>query len=369
MVTPDTAPSYLTLPQGWPRCAIQGSADYVALWHRHFGADLRRVALDCGMARLELISSLGLRRPALGSRFIFCPADPPFVSRPERRLLPLRQLSAPISLEAGNLRGGLQVAAGAPLPQAISSLVSALSRLRGWDYLTLPVPACEASLWTGAAAALGLPALMRATGRIFHANLSARAGWDGRMASASRNDRKNEARALRRAGEAGLSLWSGPATEADFAALRQIADKSAKIARLQTAPVLVPYTARQESFLRAACRLPGMQGVAVRLDGPEGPIAVSLWLRHGGDLLGAVTFHTEESRLFSPGLLLMREAFFWARAHGIARLDFNATDPLYANYADRTQAFHDLLLFPPHLKGRLLHRLAASRDPGLSDRA
>lgn len=365
-MNPCAAPDPLLSPQGWPRCAIQGSADYVELWHRSFGSGLRRVTLETGTARLELVSSLALRRPALGSRFAFCPADLPFILHPERRLLPLRQLSAPISLEAGNLRGGLQLAAGTPQPQAIRGLVSALSRLRRWDYLTLPVPADEAPLWTEAAASLGLPALLRATGRTFHANLSARDGWEGRMASASRNDRKNESRALRLAGEAGISLWAGPASEADFTALRWIADRSTKLTRLQTAPVLVPYTARQEAFLRAACRLPGMQGLAVRLDSPAGPFAASLWLRRGADLVGSVTFHTEEARPFSPGLLLKRELFFWAHAHGIERLDFNATDPLYARYSDQAETFHDLLLFPPRLKGRLLHRLAASRSPGLS---
>lgn len=365
-MTPYTTPAPLLSPQGWPRCAIQGSADYVDLWHRSFGAGLRRVTLETGTARLELVSSLALRRPALGSRFAFCPADLPFILHPERRLLPLRQLSAPISLEAGNLRGGLQLAAGTPQPQAISGLVSALSRLRRWDYLTLPVPADEAPLWTEAAASLGLPALVRATGRTFHANLSAHAGWEGLMASASKKHRQNETQALRRVAEAGLTLWAGIPAEADFAALRQLADRSTKITRLQTAPVHVPYTARQEAFLRAACRLPGMQGLMIRLEGPDGPLAAILWLRRGTDLLAIVTFHIEEARAFSPGLLLMREAFIWARAHGIERLDFNATDPLNARYSDRTQDFHDLLLFPPHLKGRLLHRLAASRDPGLS---
>lgn len=368
-MTPDTVQAKITLAQGWPRSAIQGSADYIALWHQHFGAGLRRVVLDSGMARLELVSSLARRRLALGSRFEFCPADPPFVRHPERRLLPLRQLSAPASLEAGNLRGGLQLAPGTPLAGAIGDLVATLSRRRGWDYLTLPVPASEARLWTAAAAELGLPTLVRATGRVFHANMSARTGWDGHMAQASRNDRKNESRALRRAEEAGLSLWSGPATAADFAALRKVADISNKAMRRQSAAVFVPYTLRQEAFLRAACSLPGNHGLMVRLDGPQGPLAAALWLRRGADLLGTVTFHTEDSRPFSPGLLLAREAFVWARAHGIERMDFNATDPLYANYSDQTQAFHDLLLFPPNMMGRLLQRLAAARGPGLAEGA
>jgi len=106
-VTPYTTPAPLLSPQGWPRCAIQGSADYVDLWHRSFGAGLRRVTLETGTARLELVSSLALRRPALGSRFAFCPADLPFILLPERRLLPLRQLSAPISLAAEYLPGPL----------------------------------------------------------------------------------------------------------------------------------------------------------------------------------------------------------------------------------------------------------------------
>jgi len=365
-MTPDPAPGPTASALGWPRSAIQGSPEAVDLWHRHFGRGLRRVTLETAEARLDLIHTFALRRPALGSRFVFSPADHPFVAQPERRILPLGQLSAPISLEAGNLRGGLALAPGADAALAIRGLLVALSRRRGWGCLWLPVPASEAPLWRDAARHAGLPMILRPTGRVFHANLSARDGWAGRMETASRNDRKNEARALARAEEAGLQITAGPATGEGFAVLRQLADHAAKTGRLKdSAPVFVPYTPRQEAYLADAARLPGQSGVIVRIDGPDGPLAATYWLRRGDDLLAIVTFHTEEARVFSPGLLMMRRSFLWAAEHGIERLDFNATDPLYARYADRAEAFLDLLILPAGRIGRALYRFARSRSPGL----
>jgi hypothetical protein len=354
---------------GWPRPAAQGGAAYVDLWHRHFGAGLRRIRLESAgadAAVLDLIGWRGWRRPALGTRFGYIPADRAFVTDAERRLLPLVQLSPPISLEAGNLRGGLQLGPDARLEAALDGLMAALARRRGWDYLTLPVPAPEAALWRAAARRAGMPSLLRDTGRIFHASLSV-SGWEARMATASRNFRKNLARAQQRAEEARarVRVLQGDAADEGFAVLRQLADQSTKARTQAEAALYVPFTRRQESFLRECCALPGQEAVTVVLEDDEGPLGAMLWTRRGDTLLGGVTYMVARAQPLSPRLLMVRGIFERGPELGLTRFDFNATDASFDAFADATCAWQDLLLFPPGLKGRLLAALARSRDAGV----
>ncbi|EEW24154.1 GNAT family N-acetyltransferase [Rhodobacter ferrooxidans] len=375
-MTPEPMPAHLrpmgSLPQplGWPRTPLQGSPVFLDLWHGFFGKGLRRRVIETqgpDAARLDLVSDLARRRLALGTRFQFCPADLPLVANPERRLIPLRQLSCPMSLEAGNLRGNLQMAAGADPQRAIAGLAEALAQNGGWDYLALPVPRSETARWRAAAGDRGMPMILRPTGRTFHACIGAQANWERLRSACSHNERKNERRALRRAAEADLRLTvhEGDAAVAALPLLRWLADRSTKALRPSDAPVQVPYSARQEAFLRSAIQLPGYSGVLIAAENAAGLLAATLWLKRGNEILGLITFHIEAARPLSPGLLLMRESFLWAEAKGVERLDFNATDPLYRAYSDVTEAWFDLLLFPTGISGRMLHRLACARDPGI----
>lgn len=356
-------------PRGWPYAAAQGSADYFDLWHRHFGVGLRRIRLEVGgadAAVLELIGWRGLRRPALGTRFGYIPADRAFLAQPERRLLPLVQLSPPISLEAGNLRGGLRLAPGARLEVALDGLAAALARQRGWHYLTLPVPAPEAALWRAAAGRAGMPSLLRDTGRVFHACLSV-AGREARMAAASRNFRKNLARARQRAVEAGarLRVLHGDAATEGFALVRRVADQSTKAITQAEAALYVPYSRRQEAFFYDLCALPGQDAVIVVLEDGDGPLGTTLWTRRGDTLLGGVTYMVSRAQPLSPRLLMLQAMFEWASDFGLTRFDFNATDASFETFADATCVWQDLLLFPPGFRGRLLAGLARSRDAGV----
>ncbi|TVQ55530.1 MAG: GNAT family N-acetyltransferase [Rhodobacteraceae bacterium] len=331
-----------------------------------FGAGVRMfdLAPAAGPAALMPMMATSVRRPpALAPRFDLHPGDAAFVARrPRFRLPPLRQVSPPVALEAGNLRGGLLVEGG-DRPTAAAGLLAALAARPDWDFAVLPTPLPDALAWTSAADAAGLPWVLRRTGRTYHYR-DAPPDWDGVLTAASRNLRRNAQRIPKRLAEARLEVRLREGAEG-LAPLRAVAEASWKTGAFRDAPVRVPFTARQEALHAALAADRRLRVAVFTLEQAGRPLAAMHWILCGDALCAGLTFHAPEARALSPGHALMEASFRWALAAGARRVDFNATDGWLADYADRTVTFGALLLLRRGPLGALLARLARMADPGI----
>lgn len=348
--------------------SLQSGEDYQTVWRRHFGQGMNLRMLQSPSFSAPVMIHRERRVLELGTRFDFLPSDRQFVLRGRKRYLPLAQIAPPISIEAGNLRGGYDQNG----PQGPADFMRAVAATRGWDYGQFPVPDDMSGAWVTAARDAGLLPILRATGRIFFATPEYQ-GWDVLMAGASRNLRKNIKRMERNIDDAGvqLHLYQGDDVAQGIAHLRACASGSWKADEdVQSVPVQVPLTERQLAFFTDLDRLPNHRLLIATMEQDGRPLAVQLWVAArqcgaGTDLMGGITYHIADSRAYAPGHALMKFMLQWAEAQGIRGIDYNATDPWLAAYATHATPFHMLMVMRDTVWGRLLHRIARRFDAGL----
>jgi hypothetical protein len=355
-------------PAPWPYCALHAHPGFQRVWRDHFGrAQARHLTLRGADLDLPCLITRSRRVLELGERFVIAPEDAAFVHDRRKRLLPLRQLSPAISLEAGNLRGG-----GAITPENVTALALALRAARGWDYAQFPVPQDSCAPLMRVLAAQGLRPIARATGRVFKAHLDF-ADWEDLLSRRSRNFRKNIKRmdqALAGA-QAQIDIWQGADLTQGFALFEACATQSWKArsdaADVTTQGVNLPLTARQIAFHQALDQQEGLDIIIATLRDQGRCVGAMMWAICDGWMTGTLTYFDPAGGHLSPGHALMRMSLQWAHARGLRQVDFNATGTWLDAYTNTQSPFSTLILTPPGLWGKALHRLARRSGQGVTD--
>ena len=354
----------VSIPLGWPYVSLHGSQGFSGLLRGQMDARSSWRKIRSDGVESDMIAPRRLRPLSLACRFDHFPSDIHFVQERTRRLMPLRQLSPPCSLEAGNLRGGFRVANGSL--DWRRGFLDAMASAGRWDFATIPVPAGDLVYWLQSAEQAGMGVLARRTGRIYSAQTAFRS-WEQLLAVASGNLRRNVKRARRNALEASVtvSCYYGENLAAGLARLRQCALGSWKARPRSNVPILVPLTERQQAIIAELDRVPGCKVIVTTIEAAGKALAAQSWTKYQGTLVAGVTFYLPEARTLSPGHLMVAETLECELMAGVHLIDFNATAAWTAPYANETAEFLTLLIFPQGLTGRALHALAQARDPGV----
>lgn len=359
-----------------PLCVAQ---DYFAAWRRNFGDGVR-----CGVVTLRrggsLIAAMPVmvgrcwRGPALSVRFDFHPADGQFMrEKPKFRCLPVNQLSPPLSVESGNLRGGYLADPAEDDAAVWRGLVAGLARTPNWSFGIFPIPIAQAAKRLAPLEKGPVTGFVRKSDRKFYSCTRIRP-WEQIVKDMSHNARKNINRATRRAEEAGLRhvLFEGPeALETGFRHLAEIAELSWKASGRERSPIHVPYTERQRSFYQSlgAGGSGHVRPVIFSLFQGDRCQAVALTVRSGQRLTGGVTCYAPEIAALYPGRQMVQAMMGWCDANGIKWFDFNATDTWVEPFSDLSEEYGQLVLFNRRPYSRLLHAAARRFGAGAADTA
>jgi hypothetical protein len=301
----------------------------------------------------------------MSCRFDYLPRDRQFVRADGKRLLPLAQLSPLISLEAGNLRGGFSAALAdeRDLPLRVLSM---LERLRGWDFIQMPIPLASAPEWAAGAHSVGLLPLIRRTGRHFYGLMNFQ-GWDAMLAGSSRNFRKNVARLERvLAGEAAtVRYFRRDSLPEGLEMLRACSRASWKAAEDRDVPVRISMTDAQASFLKEVDRLRGHEVIISAMSVGGNIAGAQSWVRTGDLLTAGLTFQDPRFNAISPGHAQIQSTLRNLEGTGLTTVDFNSTAPWLSGYTNVVVEFATLLAMRKTPWGRALHRFASARHPGV----
>ncbi len=298
------------------------------------------------------------RGPKLRIGYDLTPDDLPFVGIKGRyRVLPVRQMSFPCSLESSNVRGEM-LCAGGYRERCEDALARQWAMTPGWDLAVLCLAPAAAQSLARSAQRHGLPALLRPAHRQFGG--IEMAPWDAYLDSKPRQFRKN----MRRAAMAGAGLEcrvvegrepAGPALETMYA----IAARSWKCQGRAKERDLLPLTERTRRFYRRLCASPGADLVPAiaLLYRDAAPVAAMLVLMTGERLLGCVTYYDPAVAALSPGRHLLRALYGWSIARGARYFDLNGESPFTQYFANHAEGHDQVLLFNRTAYGRALHRL------------
>lgn len=341
---------------------------YFDCWRRVFGAGVRsgvvtlRQAGDL-LAVMPIMIARCRRGPALSVRFDYHPHDTEFVREHSRwRCLPVNQLSPPISMESGNLRGGYLTDPTIDGVQLRRHLASALMKVPGWTVGIFPIQMAEREGWLDLIHGRMLTGFIRPSDRRFYSR-SKIEPWDDAVQKMSRNARKSVARAERRAEEAGLRCTvfdQSSNLHEGFRNLAEIALESWKQDGRDGSPVHLPYAARQKAFYESlgATVSAASQAVIFCLFLGQHCRAAALVIRNNNTLTGCVTCYAPEIAALNPGRLIIKAMTDWAIAHGIQRMDFNATDPWVEPFSDTIDEYGQLVIFNRGPYPRALNAIA-----------
>jgi CelD/BcsL family acetyltransferase involved in cellulose biosynthesis len=373
------APEWTALEARDPLHPLCLSHEYFMAWRKAFGDGVRSgvVTLRRGGLLIAVMPVMAVRcwrGPALSVRFDFHPGDTQFIrDKSKWRCLPVNQLSPPLSVESGNLRGGYLADPAEDDAAVWRGLVAGLAQVPDWNFGIFPIPLSQSAARLAPLGNGPLDGFMRKSDRRFYSCTEIRP-WDAIVQAMSHNARKSINRATRRAEEAGLRhvLFERPEQlQAGFQHLATIARLSWKSVGRDRSPINVPYTERQQSFYEslgtgAAGRV---RPVIFCLFQGEQCQAVALTLRSGSRLTGGITCYAPEIAPMYPGRLMIKAMMNWAAANEIKRFDFNATDTWVEPFSDLIEEYGQLVLFNRRLYGRLLHATARRFADGAASAA
>lgn len=351
------------------------------LWRRHFGVSLEMGAFTLNggtpgsngagpSAVAPLVRTRRLRGPAMSVRFDLYPGDQRFLTRaPRYRVLPVTQVSPAVSLESGDLRGGIATAFGADGHRhGVAALVDSLMATKGWNVAAFPVSETDVPAWIEALDRADARSRVLPDMRAF-AFREAPCSWDDFLRAAGRHRRKRAWQAEKYLTRDGyrLEVWQSPPDVArGLEALADLAEKSWKASGREGTDIVVPYTARARVFHEDLCRADAVDltpVVCVILDGSDMPVAAMLSVICRSTLVPLLTFYDPSVAKRGPGQFLIKGLFdLYERTDGRAfsRIDFNATHEWVLPYADRQEPYHLFLLFSPTLYGRFLDRIVSA---------
>lgn len=350
---------------------------YFAAWRKLFGA-----GVQCGVVTLRdsgtLLAVMPImiarcwRGPAMSVRFDYYPDDMRFVlARSKWRCLPVRQLSPPISLESGNLRGGYLAH-----PQADAGLVRwhlavALMAVPGWTVGVFPIPIDETDAWQALLGDGTLRGFIRSSDRRFYRRRKLDS-WQAFLRSRNSHFRKRYNEATRRAEQEGLTFktFSGPdEIGRGLDVLAEVSGHSWKNGTRDGEAVIVPYSSTARAFFETLCTVDAgsLKPVVAAIYQGDSAKAAILSVTAGGSLVTLLTFHDPDLKRVSVGRLLIKMAYEWAVDNNLAEIDFNATSPWVEPYSDQIDEYGQMVIFNDTPFGKMLEagaRILAGRARG-----
>ncbi|HVZ02926.1 MAG TPA: GNAT family N-acetyltransferase [Dongiaceae bacterium] len=344
------------------------SHHWYAAWRSVFGGRIRSrvVAVRRGPALtavLPVMIGRVRRSPSMTVRHDYMPGDHQFATARQRsRVIPVRQLSPVLGLEAATWRGGPLVdpeEEGASL----EALFGFLRNQAGWDLAVFPLAANAADRMAEICRRIGIAARIDRLDRPMYRREDL-PPWDVFLKSKHSHFRKRYQEAVRRAAREGLTFqtFSGrDGIEPALATVAEVAQRSWKADGREGQAVLVPYTPDSRRFFETLCTAgDGIIPVVSVIAQGDAPKAALLSIAYGKRLVTLLTFYEPSIRHISLGRLMIKMAHEWAVEHGLAEIDFNSNNPFAAIYADHHEIYHNLTLFSGSLYGRLIHAVSRS---------
>ncbi len=362
------APDWDALSSRLPIHPLSLSHQYFMSWRQVFGGNVHCGAVtlrEAGILRAVMPVMLArcLRGPLLSVRFDYYPGDDRFVHANSRwRIFPVAQLSPPLSMESGNLRGGHLFDPTVDQAELRRHLAAALMAIPGWTYGIFPIPMDERDSWLDLVHDGALDGIVRPGDRRFYKCTNV-LPWDATVQKMSRNARKSVGRAVARAEEAGLRCVVFDRADNIGEGMRHlatVAGMSWKETGRDRSPVHLPFTDRQRSFYETLAGVePGyVQAIVFGFFAGEQCRAAALVIRSGRCLTGCITCYDPEIASLYPGRLVIKAMTNWAAANGIERMDFNATDPWVEPFSDLIEEYGQLVIYNRGPYGRLLRAAA-----------
>jgi CelD/BcsL family acetyltransferase involved in cellulose biosynthesis len=339
-------------------------------WRRVFGLGIRNgvVTIRRGgnlVGLMPIMIGRVLRSPSMEVRHDYLPGDDKFLTtRPRFRLIPVRQLSPILGLEATTWRGGPLAAPGEEI-LACQALLHFLRDFAVWDVAVFPLPASLATTLESACRTFGIKARIHRLNRPMYRRIDL-PPWATFLKSKQRHFRKRQEEAVKRATKLGLTFetLAGPQDIArGLALISEVAERSWKAVGREGQALHVPYTPASRSFFEALCS--GADAAVVPVVSviyeASTPRAALMSVAFGARLFTLLTFYDPSIKHVSLGRVLIKMVYEWAVDHGIAEIDFNSNNPFAATYADHRDIYDNLTLFSGSIYGRLLHALSRHR--------
>jgi GNAT acetyltransferase-like protein len=347
------------------------SYHWYAAWREVFGASIRNgvIAVRRGSTLVAVLPIMigGVRRsPSMAVRHDYMPGDDQFLTvRPRFRLIPVRQLSPVLALEATTWRGGPLID---PIEEneAYEVLLRFVRGHIGWDLAVFPLAEDMARKVQQTCRAIGFPARVDRLDRPMYQRTDL-PSWQTFLRSKNSHFRKRYDEAIRRADRAGLTYrtFAGHgAIEQGLVAVADVAERSWKSAGREGQAVLVPYTLSSRRFFETLClRTSAVVPVVSAIYQDAVPKAVLLSVAYRTRLVTLLTFYDPSLKQVSFGRLLIKMAHEWGVEHGLKEIDFNSNNPFASIYADGHDVYHNLTLFGGSLYGGLIHAISRSWKP------
>ena len=204
---------------------------------------------------LPVVIGRVLRSPSMMVRHDYMPGDDRFVTARQRsRIIPVRQLSPVLGLEAATWRGG-------PLldPKhegaSLEALVGFLQNCAGWDLAVFPLAASASERMAETCRSMGIAARIDRLDRPMY-HREDLPPWEMFLKSKNSHFRKRYQETARRAAREGLTFqtFSGQdGIEAALAKVAEVAERSWKAGGREGQAVLVPYTPESRRFFETLC--------------------------------------------------------------------------------------------------------------------
>jgi CelD/BcsL family acetyltransferase involved in cellulose biosynthesis len=338
-------------------------------WRAVFGARVRSrvIAVRRGqslVAILPIMVGSVLRSPSMIVRHDYMPGDSRFTTAKQRsRVIPVRQLSPVLGLEATTWRGGPLVDPAEEGP-ALEALFSFLQGYSAWDLAVFPLRDNVVNRIAETCGRLGLQARIDRLDRPMYQRLDL-PPWETFLKSKHGHFRKRYKEALQRATREGLTFrtFSGrDEASAALALVTEVAQRSWKTEGRDGQSVLLPYTENGQRFFEHLCtKAEDIVPVISVIYQGEAAKAALLSIAFGRRLVTLLTFYDPTLRHISLGRILIKMAHEWAVEHGLSEIDFNSNNSFAAIYADQHDTYHNLTLFSGSLYGRLIHAISNIR--------
>jgi CelD/BcsL family acetyltransferase involved in cellulose biosynthesis len=305
------------------------------------------------------------RGPTLGVRYDYDPVDRRWLRGAPLRWVPVRQISPVLSLPATML-GPMLLTTPRRRAAVIGAIADRVAHMAGWDVAVIPVDMAEMTVWQRAFTAAGARNVVQTLDRMDF-SLAHVVPLETVIAAQPQKFRANVRRARSAADHAGLRVSVVADLPLAQSHVARLAEESWKAHGRDGQHAVVPYAGPQQAFFEALLQADDApRTVIATVMRGDVPVAITLGAVHGQTLTTLLTFWNGMEKQATPGLLCMGALVDWAAQTGITRIDFNTNSPWLRYLTDTVTLQHNLLVFAPTWRGRLLaglHRAStAARD-------
>ncbi|HFE38913.1 MAG TPA: GNAT family N-acetyltransferase [Gammaproteobacteria bacterium] len=349
------------------QCELFASADWFKAWSTAFGEN-KQQQLACYRengklkALMPMVTATVRRNPLFMPRYDVQPEDKAFVNKmPFANVLPVRQISAPINLQSGAMRGAWLASSGVS-ESFMHELLTALSKKKHWDVMLFSsLPVVDADIVCAQAISVGLS--FTRDSQVREVYKSQVLNWDEYWAGRTRHFRKRYREAssrLRKMGSERFAVLTGPKEVAlGLAQLFQLARESWKFAGRKDQDVHLPLTEQTEVFYRALCdsyaAKQQCQLYMMYLD--EEPVAGMVSFTEGNRSFAMQTYYHPKVAKASPGRFLFRHMSEWCCQNG-KTIDWNGNSAIVKMFANDFLAYDRVTVFNTNLYPRALKMIS-----------